>query len=160
MELKELLKRFEGESLKPYPDTEGFMTIGVGWNMDANPLPDDIMEYLCEEGEITQEMSDRLLKISSKKAEMDLDDALAVPIIFNGEKAYRMPPGSIFPNRYIALASVMFNIGPTKFRKFKKMIKAVQEGDWDKAADELLNSKRTKQVGERAEIEARMLREG
>ena len=158
--LKDLITEFEGDELKPYICPAGFNSIGRGYNFDANPLPEDIKAYLDAHGEITQEMSDRLLKISSKKAEMDLDAALAVPIIFNGEKAYRMPPGSIFPNRYIALTSVMFNVGPAGFRKFKKMIKAVQDGDWSKAADELLNSKRTKQVGERAEIEARMLREG
>lgn len=156
MELKELIKRFEGESLKPYPDTEGFMTIGVGWNMDANPLPDDIADYLKAHGEITQEMSNRLLDIS-------IDESL-----INLEKVFNVNDSSyiddVIPHctakRLQALKSVMFNTGLAGFKKFKKMIAAIKSGDWETASKELLNSKRTKQVGERAEIEAQMLREG
>jgi len=149
MELKELLKKFEGEKLKPYKCIAGFNTIGVGFNFDANPLPEDIQNYLIAHGEITQEMSDRLLDDSIEWAKDDLD------IVFAMEKI-----NGATENRKNALISAMFNVGIGKFKGFKKMIAAIIAGDWNKAADELLDSARTKQVGERAYIEASMLREG
>jgi lysozyme len=150
MGLKELLKRFEGEKLKPYRDTANppKWTIGVGFNFDDNPLPEDIQNYLITHGEITQEMSDRLLDASIIEAEINLAS------IFTNQIE------GMTSERWKALVSIMFNIGIGRFKGFKKMIAAIKAGDWDKAADELLDSARTKQVGERAHIESEMLRNG
>lgn len=150
--LKDLITEFEGDELKPYICPAGFNSIGRGYNFDANPLPNDIASYLKTHGEITQEMSDRLLDES-------IMDAMSRLIVM-----FPVESLSWSINRYNALISVMFNVGlgnnKKGFRSFKKMIAAIKAGDWETASKELLNSKRTKQVGERAEIEAQMLREG
>lgn len=73
----------------------------------------------------------------------------------------------IFPNfdwfgeaRQWALVDMRYNLGVEGFRGFEKMRKAIEERDWAKAADEALDSKWSKDVGSRAEIDAELLRRG
>ena len=72
---------------------------------------------------------------------------------------------SIFPQFYTfsemrqnALIDMMFNLGKTRFLKFKKMIAAIEMNHWDLAADEAKDSDWYKQVGNRAERDVSMLR--
>jgi len=51
-------------------------------------------------------------------------------------------------------------MGIQKLLKFKKMLAAAEAGDYDKAADEILDSKYAKQVGARATRLAQMMRTG
>jgi len=53
-------------------------------------------------------------------------------------------------NRKMALTDLMFNIGLTRFRGFKKMIQAIKDRDFDRASNELMDSSYAKQVGNRA----------
>ena len=53
---------------------------------------------------------------------------------------------------------MVFWIGLTKFRKFKKCLAALEKRDYNSAGDELLNSKLAKQVPGRAERYADRLR--
>jgi lysozyme len=46
---------------------------------------------------------------------------------------------------------MIFNIGMPRFKQFKKMIAALEEGDWSEAANQMMDSKWAKQVGKRAE---------
>ena len=57
LKLKAELERDEGRRSKPYEDTEGILTIGVGWNLEERGLP--------------QEIIDRLFEISISDAERD-----------------------------------------------------------------------------------------
>jgi len=55
------------------------------------------------------------------------------------------------------LANMLFNLGRTRFLTFKKMIQAVKDGDYSKAADEMVDSRWYGQVGDRAKrLVARM----
>jgi lysozyme len=45
---------------------------------------------------------------------------------------------------------MVFNLGMTGFTKFKKTIAAIEDGDFDKAAEEMVDSRWTSQVGYRA----------
>ena len=47
-------------------------------------------------------------------------------------------------------ANVLYNMGLTRFRKFKRTRAAVLARNWDRAADELLDSKYARQVKSRA----------
>lgn len=66
--------------------------------------------------------------------------------------------------RQIALTSLLFNIGAgstlkkTGVRGFYEMLKAIRRGDWDIAALEFVDSKRSLKVGVRAILEMQMLR--
>lgn len=46
MSTESILRAEEGKSLKLYPDTEGVVTIGIGYNIEKRGLPDDIVEEL------------------------------------------------------------------------------------------------------------------
>jgi len=126
------LTKHEGKSLKPYVDTVGKVTIGVGRN-------------LTDRG-ITEEECDLLLSTDIKIATLfchaydwfdTLDDV-----------------------RQAVFADMIFNLGPTRFAGFKKMIAAVEQRNWQSAADHALDSQWAVQVGSRAIRLAQMLRTG
>lgn len=48
------------------------------------------------------------------------------------------------------LVNMAFNIGRTRLSRFKNLIKAVNEGNWPKAADEMVDSVWYNQVGNRS----------
>jgi|TARA_R110000744_G_scaffold78318_1_gene154420 lysozyme len=140
------IKRHEGLRLIIYICPAGKRTIFWGRNIDDNPFSPDEIVALIEKG-ATTEVAEMCLKrdlewtISSLRNEFaDYD---------NFSKA-----------RKIALASVMFNLGRTKFMKFKFMISAIRHDDWVAAGIELLNSKRGKQLKNRTEEEMDMLIQG
>lgn len=133
LKLKAELERDEGRRSKPYEDTEGILTIGVGWNLEERGLPQDII--------------DRLFDLSISEAERD---AMALFPQF----------GDLDTARQRVLVNMAFNLGRTRLSGFKKMIAAVHGGDYETAADEMLDSKWARQVGKRAERLADMMRRG
>ena len=52
------------------------------------------------------------------------------------------------------------NISKNVENKFVKFLKAVQDSDWEKASEEMMDSKWAKQVGPRAIRLSNMIREG
>lgn len=131
--LKEELKRDEGIRLKPYVDTVGKTTIGVGRN-------------LTDRG-ITQYEADVLLMNDINDAIHSLD--MAFPF-------YK----TLSENRQRALVNMMFNLGMERFMKFRGMLSAIRAGDFKLAAEEALDSKWEDQVGNRAIRIANMLENG
>ena len=49
------------------------------------------------------------------------------------------------------IANMMFNMGRPRLSKFANMKAAVDEGDWNRAADEMMDSRWYNQVTNRAE---------
>ncbi len=133
MNLHELIKRHEGKRLKKYRCSRNHWTIGYGWNLD-NELPSDIASYFRIHGEITEDMAERLLNISITVA---TDDCRAIYPGFDG----------FTEARRFALIDFVFNVGSTTALKFKKMIAAIEAGNWQRAADEMVDSDWFKQVG-------------
>ena len=74
----------------------------------------------------------------------------------------RLYPGfeSFTESRQDALIDFLFNVGYGTAKTFKTTNGYINAGEWEKAADGLLNSLYAKQVGKRAEEIAEMLREG
>lgn len=121
------LKRHEGLRLKPYKDTVGKTTIGYGRNLDDVGLREVEADYLLL-NDMTAAMKD-------------------VNKIFQGcqiitENKYLQP-------RYAAMVDMRFNLGPTGFRGFRRMIEAVKSSDWPEAAKQMKDSKWYDQVGYR-----------
>lgn len=131
--LKALLIRHEGLKLTPYKDTMGFLTIGVGRNLDG-----------CGISEIEAMV---LLDNDISKAVAYCRDAFAW---FNG----------LDDTRQNVIASMLFNLGAAKFAEFKRMVAALEKRDFDTAANEMLISKWAGQVGARATELAQMMRDG
>ena len=145
--LREMLKRHEGLRLKPYRDTQGYLTIGYGWNLDANPLPADYAACLRVTGAITEAMADHLLTISIDTAERNC-------------KAMFPKFHEFSEVRKAALIDFFFNLGIGKVLTFKKALAAILDGDWDRAADEMQDSLWFSQVGDRGPEIVGMVRTG
>lgn len=128
--LRDLLIRHEGLRLKPYRDTVGKLTIGVGRNLyDIGISKDEAMLMLSHDIERCER------------------EAGTFPW-FSGLTQMR---------KYVIL-SMIFNLGFPKFLTFKNLIHALSGGAWDEAANEMLRSKWAEQVGKRAEELAHMMR--
>ena len=132
--LRKQLIRHESYERKPYRDSEGIITIGVGWNLEEHGLPDD--------------MIDRLLDMSITSAELTLGALL---------------PGwetKLNNTRQIVLLDMAFNLGQHRLGGFKKMWAAVKAQDWEEAANQMMDSKWAGQVGVRASQLAGAMRLG
>ena len=57
------------------------------------------------------------------------------------------------------IANMMFNLGKPRFKGFKKYIAAVKSRDWNKAADEMVDSKWYRQVKGRSQRLVERMRE-
>ena len=55
-------------------------------------------------------------------------------------------------NRKIALIDMRFNLGPSRFRGFRRMIAAIKKGDWELAGKEAMDSKWATQVKSRSGV--------
>lgn len=132
-ELEKLLIDHEGYEKKPYVDTVGKITIGVGWNLSDKGLPESIIK--------------QLLFQSILEAIEDCD------ALFENFADFS-------ENRQLALVDMAFNLGRARLSRFNNMRKAIANGDWVKAGDEALDSKWAKQVKGRANTIAKMLKDG
>lgn len=129
--LQHMLMAQEGLKLTVYLDSVGIETIGVGRN-------------LRDKG-ITKDEAIMLLNA-------DIADAIEdVQHLFSCYDTLSEP-------RRMVLVSMAFNLGRDRLGKFVRFIGAVHRSDWDDAADEMLDSKWAKQVGNRALVLSRMMR--
>ena len=121
--IEEQLIRDEGLRLKPYFDTVGKLTIGIGRNLD-------------DKG-ISEEEAKTLLKNDIKECEVQVLNALSWAFTMN------LP-------RYAVLLNMCFNLGINGLLQFKNALAAMESEQWEKAATEMLDSKWAAQVGDRA----------
>ncbi len=132
--LKARIKRSEGLRLKPYCDTNGVLTIGWGINLDEG---------------IDMDEAELLLDHRIKRAKHDMT------AIFLG--VHRT---GLNQTRTKVILEMLYNLGHTRFKTFKKMISAIKQRDYNKAADEMLDSKWAREdVGNRAIVLANEMRE-
>ncbi len=128
------LIRDEGLRLKPYTDTVGKLTIGVGRNLDDVGISDAEARHL--------------LRNDIMAAVRDLDRNIPW---------WR----DLSEGRQRALLNMCFNMGWPTLSAFRKMLAALRTGDYDTAAAEALDSRWARQVGQRADrIAAALIREG
>lgn len=125
------LTRDEGLRLKPYRDTVGKLTIGIGRNLDDVGITIDEAVVLLH-GDID-------------RAVVDLDRALP------WWRALDEPSAR-------ALANMAFNLGLPRLLGFRRMLAALERGDHASAAAEALNSQWADQVGSRAHRIAALIR--
>ena len=147
MTLYEFIEKHEGRRKKPYRCPAGKLTIGVGHNIDANPLPIDIKRHLEEFGYIDNEMMDRLLNTDIRHAVADCQ------VIF--------PQFNTFSdNRRMALVDFVFQLGFTGARRFVRSVKAINAEQWDDAARYMAESEWARQTPARAADVIKLIKEG
>jgi len=133
MKIEEYIKLNEGLRLKPYRCSAGKLTIAYGRNL--------------EDVGISKKEADMLLENDIESCVNSLLD------IFDNFI-------SLSYNRRMVLIDMVFNLGRTRFVKFKKMIQAVKDEDFEEAALQMLDSQYAKQLPSRSERNANMMREG
>lgn len=141
--LEDLLQLHEGIRLYPYDDRtgkslkegdtlEGHLTIGVGRNLST-------------------------VGISQKELRLMLKSDIAhATKSANGYKWF----DALSDSRKAVVVSMIFCMGSSGFKKFRRMRAAISVKDWEKAAVELLDSKFSRDVGNRALVLSHMLRTG
>lgn len=133
-EAAKLIKYDEGLSLKPYQCTSGFHTIGYGHNLDYSPIgiPLELLEKygISEEGAIVLLNEDMECCIS-KLGNLSAFNTLSL-------------------QRKVVLINMCFNLGYTKLTQFKRMLLALNRGNYADASNEMLNSRWATQVPKRA----------
>ena len=128
----------EGFESHAYKCPAGKWTIGYGRNIDI------------EGGKgITMAEAARMLASDIDECERDLRDLFG-PIFW----------GTMGRVRQNALINMRFQMGAGGFRCFKKMIAALLERDYSRAAEEALDSRWAEQTPERAERVAEEIRSG
>lgn len=127
------LLRHEGLRLFPYVDTVGKLTIGVGRNLtDRGVTREEAMSMLAG----------------------DIDRCVA-------ELFAALPWfGALDPIRQRVLVDMDFNMGLTHLLGFRHTLSAIETGDYELAAERMLESLWARQVGERAHRLARMMKLG
>lgn len=133
LKIKNLLVQHESFRQFPYADVTGHLTIGIGRNLDDRGISTTEAFYLLD---------DDIMYFSTKLAHFlqcftQLDE-----------------------NRQIALIDMAFNLGIQGILNFKEMISALDSHDYERASEEIINSKWYKQVGERATCISNIIKTG
>jgi lysozyme len=124
-----MLVRHEGLRLKPYTDTVGKLTIGVGRNLDDVGISEaEAMLLLSNDISIARTDAEKFVwfhKLDSVRQDVIID--------------------------------MIFNLGLPRFLGFKNMLHAVEMANWEEVVAQMLDSKWAKQVGKRADELAQMM---
>ncbi len=116
---------------KPYRCTSNKLTIGVGRNLDDRGISETTaMQMLDEDIDIVYE---ELQKV--------FEDFTDMPEIVQE-----------------SLVDLAFNMGTPTLLKFKAAVRALKAQQWGTAADEILDSRYARQVGQRAQTVADNIR--
>ena len=136
-EAKERLRRLlivhEGLRLKPYRCPAGYLTIGVGRNLEARGISREEAMVLLENDIAEAE--------AAARGFFPAFDRLEEP-------------------RQAVLVDMAFNLGAVRLGGFRRFRAALERGDFEQAAREMLDSKWAEQVGPRARRLAEMMRRG
>lgn len=151
IDTNEMIQRFvlhEGCELMPYRCPAGYLTIGVGRNLETNPLTAE-EQKVCGDWRhgITKNAAFYLLRNDIERAKRDCNKAIPFFNTLDEERKY-------------ALLDMCFNLGIKRLLKFKNMLSAMGVGNWDKASDECLNSRYARQTGKRAKRIANTIKTG
>ena len=122
MSLIASVKTHEGLKLQVYKCPANRLTIGYGRNLDDRGISREEAEMLL--------LND--LETSTKEA-----------------KKFEFYE-NLTSNRQDVIVEMIFNLGLTRFKKFKKTIGYINQANYSAAADEMLDSRWAKQVGQRA----------
>ena len=129
--LAEQLKKHEGMRLKPYTDTVGKLTLGIGRNIEDKGITEQEALFMLNN---------------------DVD-------YFYGQLNKKLPWfKSLDDARQNVLVNMAFNLGVAGLLTFKNMLEECKNEQYNFASIEMLNSKWAKQVGNRSlELSQQML---
>lgn len=150
---KSLIKKHEGGFRdKIYLDTadKPRRTVGYGFNIDdatiRSFMPTDVVngKRLLTQPE-ADEIFDKIFRVAETDAEL-----------FAGSKTFY----DLNPVRQYVLKDMAYNLGLRKLQGFQEMQKALRKGDYEEAANQMIDSKWYKQVGNRSKFLVDLMRNG
>lgn len=142
-EYMQFIERWEGRRDVTYTDTEGYPTVGVGFNLgraDAQERLEqvgaDYERVLTGQDQLTDSQIDALLRY-------DVDSAMsqARSLVQNFD--------NLPEDGQLIVVDMVYNLGADGFAKFENTIDALNDGDWSRAATEMQDSLWFDQVGDR-----------
>ena len=131
--IDKLLTLHEGFKNKPYTDTVGKLTIGIGRNLTDRGLSNEEILYLFQN--------------DLKQHTAELERAFPWVALLD-------------PVRKAVLIDMAFNLGIPKLSKFVTTLGHVKEGRYEKASETMLQSLWASQVGSRAQRLSKMMKTG
>jgi GH24 family phage-related lysozyme (muramidase) len=138
----------EGYAERAYADTQGHLTVGVGFNLDRPDAAAKLQAVGANYSAVrtgqqclSKDQIEALLQTT-------MDEAIAL-----AANTYQSLD-SFAPGRQIALVDMAFVLGPSRLRQFQLFIAAVRSEHWDTAADELENSAWSEQAPKRVARDA------
>ena len=133
-QLRKELEVDEGEKYEIYNDHLGYPTFGIGHLVrDSDPEAGAALG--------TPVTEDRVIEAFNQDVETVLNACTILYGDFN-----ELPEEA-----QLIIANMMFNLGRPRLSKFKGMKAGVDSRDWNKAADEMIDSAWYRQVPNRAE---------
>lgn len=136
MNLIEQLKVHEGFRSYIYECSANRKTIGYGHNIDANPLP----------GHLSRDFDLEPMTLDEAEQILISDVEFVSALLLNNFNYLEL-----CSVRQAVLINMAFNLGVTGLLMFKNMFKAISNNDFETAANEMLDSKWSRQVGARSD---------
>ena len=148
-ELLDLIKKHEGYRSKTYQCTEGHDTTGIGFAWKDLYFDKETANKILQENKYNIEMSEEVCDII---LEEKIDTILG--------RLQKVAPWVEGSNQVVQMVTInmCYQMGVSGVMKFKKALAAMEKGQWDIAADELLASRWAKQTPNRANALADMIR--
>lgn len=123
MNTKERIRQHEGIRYTPYRDSRGLLTVGIGRCIDRVPFSRDEVELMFQNDYMRA-----------------LGGAMTLPVYDTLNEA-----------RQGVLVEMVFQLGLSGAKGFKRFLAAIERGDWQAAHHEMLDSNWHKQTPARAE---------
>ncbi len=158
--LEDQLILHEGLRLEVYKCPADYWTVGVGRNLEGKPLTKSEQERILGRSGLTPDQVISILKergVTKDEALFllgnDIEDAVADLRNFDWFE-------DLDPVRKKVVIDMRYNLGPTRFRGFRKMIAALARGDYKAAAAEMVDSRWYHEVGNRSKRLVKMMETG
>jgi GH24 family phage-related lysozyme (muramidase) len=138
---RRLLAVHEGRRNRPYKDSKGLWTVGIG--------------HLIGDGRSLPANMDRTF------SEAEIDEIFSKDYAHHAAAAAKIPGyDKINDMGKVALIDLTFNMGTAWYKKWPNFTKAMSEGDWQRASQSLQQSAWYGQVGRRAPTIVGLVRNG
>jgi len=143
------LARHEGVMRKPYVDSKGNLTVGIGFNLNDSTNRKILAKLGIKQADINKGLSDQQIKSL-------FDESLRIAKL-DAQKF--LPNLNSHPIQVQnAIIDMAFNLGLPKLNKFVQFKKSLQQRDYTSASRHMLDSLWAKQVGNRATYLASLVR--
>lgn len=151
LEMSEMINRLifhEGLRLKPYICPAGKLTIGIGRNTEENPFTKEELARIGNwKNGITREQAYWLCQNDIERCIKELRNNLIWFEKLDAERKY-------------ALIDMCFQLGIIGLLKFKRTLGSIAVGNYELAAEQVLESKYAKQTPDRAKRISNLIKTG